>query len=87
MVIIVYQKCIDGYIFWGIILAPRWYPLPMKLRPSSSEHENQVFTSALSKVLSVSHSEAQKAIAASKPERTSKHKRWKYVPEEAHAKP
>jgi hypothetical protein len=59
----------------------------MKIKPSSSSSENKVFTSALSKVLSVSRSEVQKAIAASKLEKTSKHKRWKYVPEEGHAKP
>jgi len=59
----------------------------MKIKPSSSTKENRVFRDALSKVLSVSHSEAQKAIEESKSEKTSKHKRWKYVPEPGHAKP
>jgi len=59
----------------------------MKVGPSSSAVENQVFNSALSKVLSVSHSEVQRAISESKPEKTSKYKRWKYVPEVDPAKP
>jgi hypothetical protein len=59
----------------------------MKIQPSSSTKQNQVFTSALSKALSVSKSEVQKAISESKPEKTSKHKRWKYVPEEGRERP
>jgi len=53
----------------------------MKVSPSSSTLQNKVFTSALSKALSVSKDGVQKAIAAAKSEPTSKHKRWKYVPE------
>jgi hypothetical protein len=52
----------------------------MKIAPSSSAKENQVFTQALKQVLSVSRAEAQKALAASKPEKTSLHKRWKFDP-------
>jgi Mn-dependent DtxR family transcriptional regulator len=59
----------------------------MKIAPSSSPKQNQVFTSALSKALSVSKSEVQKAISASKSEKISKHKKWKYVPEEGHERP
>jgi hypothetical protein len=59
----------------------------MKIKPSSSAKENQVFTSALSKVLSVSKQQLQRAVAESKSEKTSKHKRWKYVPEEGHERP
>jgi hypothetical protein len=53
----------------------------MKRTPSSSAKENKVFTQALAKVLSVSRSSVQKEVAESKSEKTSKHKRWKYVPE------
>jgi Mn-dependent DtxR family transcriptional regulator len=53
----------------------------MQVVPSSSKKQNQAFTSALSKALSVSRAEVQKAVAAAKSEPTSKHKRWKYVPE------
>jgi hypothetical protein len=59
----------------------------MKISPSSSAKQNQVFTSALSKAISVSKPQLQKALSESKPEKTSKHKRWKYVPEEDHGRP
>jgi hypothetical protein len=59
----------------------------MKIKPSSSTKENQVFRSALSRVLSVSRVDAQPAIEAAKSEKTSKHKKWKYVPEEGHVNP
>jgi hypothetical protein len=59
----------------------------MKIKPSSSAKENQVFTQALGKVLSVSRSSVQKAVAESKSEKTSKHQRWKYVPEEGRERP
>jgi hypothetical protein len=59
----------------------------MKVQPSSSAKQNQVFTSALSKAISVSKPQLQKALSESKPEKTSKHKRWKIVPEEGPERP
>lgn len=59
----------------------------MKIVPSSSEKQNQVFTSALSRAISVSKPQLQKALSESKLEKTSKHKRWKIAPEEGHERP
>jgi hypothetical protein len=59
----------------------------MKIKPSSSSKENRLFKTALAKVLSVSRADAQPAIEAAKSEKTSKHKKWKYVPEEGHVNP
>jgi hypothetical protein len=53
----------------------------MKIKPSSSAKENQVFSQALAKVVSASRASVQKAIVESKSEKTSKHKRWKFDPE------
>jgi hypothetical protein len=52
----------------------------MKIEPSSSKAENQVFTQALSSILSVSRPEIQKTIAEAKIEKPLPHTRYKYDP-------
>ena len=55
----------------------------MKTKPSSSATDNHAFTQALGRVVSVSRAEMQKRIERAKPEPTSLHKRFSYVPSKA----
>jgi hypothetical protein len=53
-----------------------------KIKPRQTpSKERKVFNEALASALSVSRDELRKRRAEAKVEKTSKHKRWKYVPE------
>jgi hypothetical protein len=51
-----------------------------KAAPSNSTSENANFNHALNRVLSVSRAEMQKRIARAKPEKSSLHARFSYIP-------
>jgi hypothetical protein len=57
----------------------------MKIEPSSSEKENQAFTSALQKIAKASAASSRAAIEASKATKPSLHTRFVRTPSKGHA--
>ena len=47
----------------------------------------KAFAEALKRLVTVPRAEVQKRVEQAKPEPSSRHTRYKYVPEEGHAKP